>query len=322
MHTLIQSHKLLGMTHIALNKTDLKVHPLCLGGNVFGWSADEAQSFAVLNAYTEHNGNFIDTADVYSEWKDGNTGHDSETILGKWMKQRGNRSEIVIATKVAKLSTRPGLSAANITAAVEDSLRALQSDYIDIYYAHEDDKTVPLRETLGAFDALVKSGKVRYIAASNYTGERLAEAIEISKAEGFAQYIALQNHYNLLERKEYEEDAAPVVVAEGISGIPFFGLARGFLTGKYRPGATIDSVRAAGVADYQNDRGYKVVSLLDDIAKTHGTSISAVALGWLAAQSAVATPIASARTVEQLEEIVNFAVLTADEVAELTELTK
>jgi aryl-alcohol dehydrogenase-like predicted oxidoreductase len=310
------------MTHIALNKTDLKVHPLCLGGNVFGWSADEAQSFAVLNAYTEHNGNFIDTADVYSEWKDGNTGHDSETILGKWMKQRGNRSEIVIATKVAKLSTRPGLSAANITAAVEDSLRALQSDYIDIYYAHEDDKTVPLRETLGAFDALVKSGKVRYIAASNYTGERLAEAIEISKAEGFAQYIALQNHYNLLERKEYEEDAAPVVVAEGISGIPFFGLARGFLTGKYRPGATIDSVRAAGVADYQNDRGYKVVSLLDDIAKTHGTSISAVALGWLAAQSAVATPIASARTVEQLEEIVNFAVLTADEVAELTELTK
>ena len=310
------------MTHISLNKTDLKVHQLCLGGNVFGWSADEAQSFQVLNAYTEHGGNFIDTADVYSEWKDGNKGHDSETILGKWMKQRGNRSEIVIATKVAKLSTRPGLSAANISAAVEDSLRALQTDYIDIYYAHEDDKTVPLRETLAAFDGLVKSGKVRYIAASNYTGERLAEALEISKAEGVAQYIALQNHYNLLERAEFEGDAAPVLVAEGISGIPYFGLARGFLTGKYRPGATIDSVRAAGVASYQNDRGYKVVSLLDDIAKTHGTTISSVALGWLAAQPGIATPIASARTVEQLEEIVNFTNLSAEEVAELSDLTK
>jgi len=309
------------MTHITLNKTDLKVHPLCLGGNVFGWSADEAQSFAVLNAYTEHNGNFIDTADVYSEWKDGNTGHDSETILGKWMKQRNNRSEIVIATKVAKLSTRPGLSAANITAAVEDSLRALQTDYIDIYYSHEDDKTVPLRETLGAYDALIKAGKVRYIAASNYTGERLAEALEISKSEGFAQYIALQNQYNLLVRKEYEEDAAPVVTEAGISGIPFFGLARGFLSGKYRQGEVVDSVRAGGVVDYQNERGYKVVALLEEIAKEHGTSISAVALAWLAAQPGVATPIASARTVEQLQEIVNFAPLTTEQIAELTDLT-
>jgi len=310
------------MTHISLNKTDLKVHPLCLGGNVFGWSADEAQSFAVLNAYTEHNGNFIDTADVYSEWKEGNTGHDSETILGKWMKERGNRSEIVLATKVSKLSTRPGLSAANIAAAVDDSLRALQTDYIDIYYAHADDEATPLHETLEAFNTLVQSGKVRYIAASNYTGARLAEAIAISKAEGFAQYIGLQNHYNLLERSEFESDAAPVVVAEGISALPFFGLARGFLTGKYRQGATVESVRASGVTDYQNERGYKVVSLLDDIAKTHGTSIAAVALGWLAAQPGVSTPIASARTVEQLEEIVNIAKLSADEIAELSDLTK
>jgi len=310
------------MTHISLNKTDLKVHPLCLGGNVFGWSADEEQSFAVLNAYTEHNGNFIDTADVYSEWKDGNAGHDSERILGKWFKERGNRAEIVLATKVAKLSTRPGLSAANIAAAVDDSLRALQTDYIDIYYAHEDDLTTPLRETLGAFDALVKSGKVRYIAASNYTGERLAEAIEISKAEGFAQYIALQNHYNLLERKAFEEDVAPVVLEEGISAIPFFGLARGFLTGKYRPGTTVDSVRAGGVVDYQNERGYKVVAQLEEIAKAHGTSISSVALGWLAAQPGVSTPIASARTVEQLQEIVTFTDLTSEEIAELSDLTK
>ena len=310
------------MTHIQLNKTDLSVHPLCLGGNVFGWSADEAQSFAVLNAYTEHNGNFIDTADVYSEWKDGNTGHDSETILGKWMKQRGNRDQIVIATKVAKYSKRPGLSAANIAAAVDDSLRALQTDYIDIYYAHEDDQTVSLAETLGAFDALIKSGKVRYIAASNYTGARLAEALATSKEHGFAQYIGLQNHYNLLERSEYESDAAPVVVAEGLSGIPYFGLARGFLTGKYRPGTTVDSVRAGGVTAYENERGYKVVSLLDDIAKTHNTTIASTALGWLAAQAGVATPIASARTVEQLEDIVNIANLSADEVAELSELTK
>jgi aryl-alcohol dehydrogenase-like predicted oxidoreductase len=310
------------MTHISLNKTDLKVHPLCLGGNVFGWSADEAQSFAVLNAYTEHNGNFIDTADVYSEWKDGNKGHDSETILGKWMKERGNRSEIVIATKVAKLSTRPGLSAANINAAVDDSLRALQTDYIDIYYAHEDDQSTPLRQTLEAFDGLVKSGKVRYIAASNYTGARLTEALEISKAEGFASYVALQNHYNLLERSEFESDAAPVVIGEGISAIPYFGLARGFLTGKYRQGETVDSVRASGVATYQTEGGYKVVSLLHDIAKTHNTTIASVALGWLAAQPGVSTPIASARTVEQLEEIVNIAKLSSDEISELSELTK
>ena len=310
------------MTHIPLNKTDLLVHPLCLGGNVFGWSSDETQSINVLNAYTEHNGNFIDTADVYSEWKDGNTGHDSERILGKWMKQRGNRAEIVLATKVAKLSTRPGLSAANIFAAVDDSLRALQTDHIDIYYAHDDDKNVPLRETLGAFNELVKSGKVRYIAASNYTGERLAEAIDISKSEGFAQYIALQNHYNLLVRKEYEEDVAPVLLAEGISGIPYFGLARGFLTGKYRPDTTVESVRAAGVTDYQNERGYKVVAKLEEIAKEHGTSISSVALSWLAAQPGVATPIASARTVEQLNEIVNFTTLTNDQIYELSDLTK
>jgi len=310
------------MTHITLNKTDLNVHPLCLGGNVFGWSADEAQSIDVLNAYTEYNGNFIDTADVYSEWKEGNTGHDSERILGNWMKSRGNRSEIIIATKVAKLSTRPGLSAANINAAVDDSLRALQSDYIDIYYAHEDDQSVSLHETLAAFDALVKSGKVRYIAASNYSGERLAEALEISKSEGYASFIALQNHYNLLERSEYENDARPVLEEAGISGIPYFGLARGFLTGKYRDGATVESVRTAGVSAYQNERGYTVISLLEKYAKIHGTTISAVALGWLAAQPTIATPIASARTVEQLHQIINFAPLSSEEVAELSDLTK
>jgi aryl-alcohol dehydrogenase-like predicted oxidoreductase len=309
------------MNLISLNKTDLKVHPLCLGGNVFGWSADQEQSFKVLNAYTEFNGNFIDTADGYSEWKEGNSGHDSERILGNWMKQRGNRSEIVLASKVAKFSGRPGLSPANIAAAIDDSLSALQTDYLDIYYSHEDDTTVPLIDTLGAYDKLIKSGKVRYIAASNYSGARLQEAIAISKAEGFAQYIGLQNHYNLLVREEYESDAAPVVVAEGISGLPYFGLARGFLSGKYRPGASIESVRAGGVEDYQNDRGYKTVAKLEEIATKHECSISAVALGWLAAQPGVAAPIASARTVEQLKEIINFAALSSEEINDLSSIT-
>jgi aryl-alcohol dehydrogenase-like predicted oxidoreductase len=309
------------MDHISLSKTDLLVHPLCLGGNVFGWSADQEESFEVLNAYTEFNGNFIDTADVYSEWKDGNSGHDSETILGNWMKERGNRSEIVIATKVAKLSTRPGLSPTNIARAVDDSLRALQTDYIDIYYAHEDDLTVPLIDTLHAFNDLITSGKVRYIAASNYSGARIQEALAISRAEGFAEYIAVQNHYNLLVRQEYEAEVAPVIKEESISGIPYFGLARGFLTGKYRPGRTVESVRAGGVSDYQNERGYSTVTRLEEIAKAHHTSIASIALSWLAAQPGVATPIASARTVEQLHEIVKFPVLTTEEIDDLSALT-
>jgi aryl-alcohol dehydrogenase-like predicted oxidoreductase len=309
------------MEHISLNKTDLSVHPLCLGGNVFGWSADQKESFGVLDAYSELHGNFIDTADVYSEWKDGNSGHESEVILGNWMKQKGNRSQMVIATKVAMLSTRPGLSPENIARAVDDSLRALQSDYIDIYYAHQDDPSVPLIDTLRAFNDLIISGKVRYIAASNYSGARLQEAIDISQAEGFAQYIAVQNHYNLLVRSSYEEEVVPVVEAESISGIPYFGLARGFLTGKYRPGTVVESIRAGGVSDYENERGYKTVARMEEIANAHGCSIASVALGWLAAQPGVATPIASARTIEQLQDIAHFAVLTPEEIDDLSSLT-
>jgi len=309
------------MDHISLSKTDLSVHPLCLGGNVFGWSADQKESFGVLDAYSELHGNFIDTADVYSEWKDGNSGHESEVILGNWMKQKGNRSQMVIATKVAMLSTRPGLSPENIARAVDDSLRALQSDYIDIYYAHQDDPSVPLIDTLRAFNDLIISGKIRYIAASNYSGARLQEAIDISQAEGFAQYIAVQNHYNLLVRSSYEEEVVPVVEAESISGIPYFGLARGFLTGKYRPGTVVESIRAGGVSDYENERGYKTVALMEEIANAHGCSIASVALGWLAAQPGVATPIASARTIEQLQDIAHFAVLTPEEIDVLSSLT-
>ena len=305
-------------SRITIPKTDLSVYPLCLGGNVFGWSADETQSHDVLDAYTSHGGNFIDTADVYSEWKDGNKGGDSEAIIGSWLKKRGNRSEVVIATKVAKLSTRPGLSAANIKAAVAESLKRLQSEYIDIYYAHEDDQNTPLEETLAAFDEIVKSGKVRYIAASNYNSARLKEAIAISKANNFAQYIAIQNHYNLLERKEYESDMAPALKELGLSGIPFFALARGFLSGKYRKGATIESVRAGGVASYLNDAGYALLEKLDVLAKSYDASVSAIAIAWLRAQPTISAPIASARTVAQLNEIVPIVNLSSEELASLT----
>ena len=253
--------------------TNLSIYPLCLGGNVFGWSADEAQSHDVLDAFVSHGGNFIDTADVYSEWKDGNKGGESETIIGSWLKKRNNRSEIVIATKVAKLSTRPGLKASNIKAAVDDSLKRLQTDYIDIYYAHEDDQTTPLEETLQAFTEIIKSGKVRYIAASNYSAPRLEEALKISRDNNFAQYIAVQNHYNLLERKEYESTMVTTLQKYGISGIPYFALARGFLSGKYRKGQVVDSVRAGGVASYLNNSGYALIEKLEALAQNYNTSI-------------------------------------------------
>ena len=296
-------------------QTDLSIYPLCLGGNVFGWSADEAQSHDVLDAFASHGGNFIDTADVYSEWKDGNKGGESETIIGSWLKKRNNRSEIVIATKVAKLSTRPGLKASNIKAAVDDSLKRLQTDYIDIYYAHEDDQTTSLEETLQAFTEIIESGKVRYIAASNYSAPRLEEALKISRDNNFAQYIAVQNHYNLLERKEYESTMVPTMQKYGISGIPYFALARGFLSGKYRKGNVVDSVRAGGVASYLNDSGYALIEKLESLAQKYNTSISAISIAWLRAQPTISAPIASARTVEQLHEIMPLITLTKEELA-------
>jgi len=294
---------------ISIPETDLVVHPLCLGGNVFGWSADEAQSFAVLDAYVEAGGNFIDTADVYSEWKPGNKGGESETIIGNWMKSRGNRSEIVIATKVAKLSTRPGLSPENISGALEDSLRRLQTDYIDLYYSHEDDAKTPMEQTLLRYTELISIGKIRYIGASQHTGARLAEALEISKRDGYASYVALQDQYNLVERNPFESEQEEVVRSYGISAIPFFGLAKGFLSGKYRPGIAVDSVRADGVVSYQNEKGWALVELLDQLSRKYGCSISAISLAWLRSNPAVSTPIASARTVEQLREIVQIVEL-------------
>ena len=298
-----------------LVNTNLNVFPLCLGGNVFGWSADEKESFAVLDAFFEAGGNFIDTADVYSEWKPGNKGGESETIIGNWMKARGNRHQMVIATKVSKLSTRPGLSASNIHSALDDSLRRLQSDHIDLYYSHADDETVPLEETLGAYGEVIKSGKVHVIGASNYSGARLLQAAKVSEENNFPHYVAIQNHYNLLERKEFESDVAPVAKSLGISSLPYYGLASGFLTGKYRQGKSIESARSGSVSNYQNDHGYSVVAKLDEISKELGTTVSAVALAWLRGHNSV--PIASARTVEQLKEILPIVALSASQIKEL-----
>ena len=298
---------------LTLPETDLVVHELCLGGNVFGWGADESGSRAVLDAYAGHEGNFIDTADVYSEWKPGNKGGESETIIGNWL-QGKDRSKFVIATKVAKLSTRPGLRPENIIAACNDSLKRLQTDYIDLYYSHHDDLEVPMAETLGAYQQLINEGKVRYIAASQHTGARLQEALDIAEREGLPKYVALQDHYNLMERNPFESEQSEVVLNNGISALPFYALARGFLTGKYRKGVTVDSIRAGGVADYETDRGYAVVDALSDIARAHHSTPSAIALAWLRANPAVSTPIASARTVEQLNEIIEVVHLSDVEV--------
>lgn len=305
-------------TRITLPNTDLQVYPLCLGGNVFGWTADQEQSFRVLDTHRELDGNFVDTADVYSEWVPGNEGGESEKVIGAWIKARGSRAETVVATKVAKLSTRPGLSAANIVAACEDSLRRLQTDYIDLYYAHEDDASVPLEEPLGAFDKLVQQGKIRFAAASNYSGARLAEAQQIAKTNHLRGYVALQNQYNLMEREEFENDSEPALDSLGLSALPYFSLAMGFLSGKYQPGVQVDSSRAGGVAGYQNERGWAVVSELAAIATETSSTSSAVALAWLRAQPGVSTPIASARTVEQLREIVPIVELSGAQVARLT----
>ena len=308
------------MMRVALGKTGLQVHPLCLGGNVFGWSANSEQSREVLSAYESAGGNFIDTADMYSEWHTENVGGESETIIGDWMRARGNRSEMVIATKVAKLSTRPGLSAANIAAAAEDSLRRLGTDYIDIYYAHHDDEETPLEESLTAFNELVIAGKVRYLAASNYSASRLQQALNISRDLGMSEYLLLQPNYNAIVRKEYEGDLMAASVKEDIPVLPYFSLAAGFLTGKYQPGVEVDSVRAGDMPDYKNERGWAILNAITEIAKQENTSIAAVALGWLRAQPGVVTPIASARTTEQLSQILPVVELSADQVATINAL--
>ncbi len=305
-----------------LADTELDVFPLCLGGNVFSWTADEATSFDILDAYAAAGGNFIDTADAYNGWLPGYEGGESETIIGNWMQSRGNRDQMVIATKVGSLASRKGLSAANIALASEDSLRRLQTDHIDLYYSHQDDREVPQLETLGAYNELVKAGKVRYLGASNFDSARLQEALDISEANGFAKYRVLQNEYNLMKRADYEDGVRQVVAKEGMAHAPYFGLASGFLTGKYRPGAErIDSPRARGAAKMLDDRGIAVLAAMDEVAANHQVPLSAVALAWLLAQPTIAAPIASARNLEQLAELLPMATLTLAD-AELSALTR
>ena len=306
---------------ITIPETDLVVHPLCLGSNIFGGNATEAESHLVMDAYRSHGGNFIDTADMYNQWVEGHVGGESESVIGSWMKSRGNRADMVIATKVSKMDRRPGLSAKNIFAACEESLDRLQTDYIDLYYSHSDDETVSLEETLGAYAQLIAEGKVRYIAASNFTPARVRESIKFSEDNSLPAYVAVQDKYNLIDRTTYEAEMAATVAELGISNIPFYGIARGFLTGKYRPGVTeVDSMRPAALV-YTTDKNYAVLSAMDEIAQAHNAPLGAIALAWLRAQPTVSAPIASARTVPQLEEIVQVVDLTNDEVETLNTLS-
>jgi aryl-alcohol dehydrogenase (NADP+) len=296
------------------------VFPLCLGGNVFGWTIEEEASFEVLDAYAAAGGNFLDTADIYGRRGSGGMGS-SERIIGRWMASRGNRESIVIATKLGMSPERPGLGRETVLRCCEDSLERLGIDRIDLYYAHQDDRDTPLEETLGAFGELIADGRIRHAAASNYDAGRLAEALEIGSREGMASYVALQPQYNLLERGEYEGELAGLCERERLACLPYYSLARGFLSGKYRPGGPqIESQRAAGVREsYFNERGFAVLAALDEIAAAHDTTVSAVSLAWLLAKPTVAAPIASATSPAQLAELLPAAELslTAEQVGRL-----
>jgi aryl-alcohol dehydrogenase-like predicted oxidoreductase len=305
-----------------IGNSELTVHPLSLGGNVFGWTADEATSFAVLDAFAAGGGDFIDTADVYSAWIDGNSGGESETVIGHWLARRGRRDDVVIATKVGGHPDFKGLKAETIKNAAEASLRRLGTDHIDLYYSHFDDPDTPVEEIVTALDALVKEGKVRALGASNISPERLAASLDFAEREGLTRYEILQPHYNLVEREHYEGPLADLVAARGLSAAPYFGLAAGFLTGKYRPGgAPVGSAREGKAAAYlAQERGPRVLAALDEVAAAHGAEVASVALAWLRAQPTVVAPIASARTPEQLPALLASATLdlTGAEVAALS----
>jgi aryl-alcohol dehydrogenase-like predicted oxidoreductase len=291
---------------VRLGSTGPEVSRLCLGGNVFGWTLDEAGSFAVLDAFLEGGGNFIDTADVYSSWVPGNQGGESETLLGRWMKSRGVRERVVIATKVgSQMPSGKGLGAAHIQRSCEDSLRRLGVERIDLYYAHRDDPETPQEETQQAFDSLVRAGKVRVLGASNFDAARLASALALSRTRGLARYEVLQPEYNLLSRDAFEGPLQALCEREGVRVAPYFGLAAGFLTGKYREGQPPPkTARAKGVLErYANARGWRVLAALERVAQARGQTPSQVALAWLAAQPTVASPIASATSPEQVREL-------------------
>jgi aryl-alcohol dehydrogenase-like predicted oxidoreductase len=304
-----------------LGRSDIAIAPLALGGNVFGWSADEAASFAVLDTFVGEGLDFIDTADSYSAWVPGNRGGESESIIGRWLKRSGQRDRVVIATKVAKWSERKGLSPANIAAAADDSLRRLGVDRIDVYFAHEDDASVPLADTLGAFARLIEVGKVRAIGASNYSGARLAEALAVSAKHGLPRYEVVQPEYNLVSRRSYEADIEPVVRREALGVVCYYALASGFLTGKYRSEADLgkSAARSGAVAKYLNARGLRVLAALDAIASAKRATAAQVALAWLIGRPSITAPIASATSVAQVQDIAAATrlSLSAEEIAEL-----
>ncbi len=291
----------------ALGQSALQVTPLMLGGNVFGWTADEQTSFRILDRFVEAGGNFIDTADVYSGWAEGHQGGESETILGRWFKQSGKRDKVVLATKVGMDmgDGKTGLRPEYIHQAVEASLQRLQTDRIDLYQSHKDDADTPLADTLGAYAELIAAGKVRVIGASNYKADRLREALEMSSSLGLPRYESLQPHYNMLERSNYEDTLEPVVQEFGIGVVPYFALAAGFLTGKYRSQADVEGkARGKMVGKYANEQGFSVLKALDEVAKETGSNPTQVALAWLMAQPSITAPIASATSLDQLEDLI------------------
>ncbi len=298
-----------------LGNSGLEVAPLALGGNVFGWTADEAASFRVLDAFVDAGFNLIDTADAYSSWVPGNRGGESEAIIGRWLKRGGKRDKVLIATKVGvEMAGKKGLSAAYIAEAIEASLKRLQTDYVDLYQAHKDDPDTPVAETLEAFDRLMKAGKVRAIGCSNYTAERLAESLQVSRQQGFARYESLQPHYNLAARTDYETTLEPVCERGKLGVIPFYSLAAGFLTGKYRSEDDLSkSARGKGAAKrYFNERGLKVLQALDAVAAQYRVTPAQVAIAWLVARPSITAPIASATSVEQLKDLTAGAQLKLD----------
>jgi aryl-alcohol dehydrogenase-like predicted oxidoreductase len=305
----------MGMQKRKLGRSGLEVAPLGLGGNVFGWTADEQTSFQLLDAFVAAGFNLIDTADTYSGWVPGHKGGESETVIGKWLARSGNRQKVVIATKVGMKmpSGKEGLSKAHILASANESLARLQTDYIDLYQSHIDDTKVPLEETLAAHAELIKQGKVRAIGASNYTADRLAEALDVSRQRGLPRYESLQPQYNLLTRADFEAQLQTLCLKENLGVIPYFSLAAGFLTGKYRSEKDLaGSSREGRVKQYLNDRGYRILAALDQVAKRLNAKQSQVALAWLMARPAITAPLASATSAAQLTEIMGAASLKLD----------
>lgn len=303
------------MTTRKLGGSGLEVSPICLGGNVFGWTSDEPTSFAILDAFVGAGFNFIDTADVYSRWVPGHKGGESETVLGNWFKRSGNRKKVILATKVGieLAPDKKGLSKNYILREVEDSLKRLQTDYIDLYQSHIDDATTPVQETLEAYQQLIRQGKVRAIGASNYSAERLAESFQVSKEHGLPRYECLQPHYNLYERIGYEKELEPVCVKEGIGVIPYFALASGFLTGKYRSENDLAmGPRGQMVKKYLDERGFRILAALDEVAGNLNSTAGKVAIAWLIARPSITAPIASATNVQQLQDLVDAASLKLD----------